>query len=196
VIVRDSSESATGASTQAPPVALCPLARPADPLPPLGECAPASPGVREALIGAPALGGLAIVSTESRVAAVNVVLEYSEGSRAVSVRMPVIRRGPGASVCKDNGCNPFFEILPPRAGVFRASATWSGGEARLVLLSGRVRARSFSATGLPYLEPASADGPPPLRIRSRLSAPAEYALALTPVDGDLTAVVVEAAWPG
>lgn len=196
VIVRDSPASATGASTQAPSVALCPLAHPADPLPPMAECALANPGVREELTGSPALGGLAIVSREDRLAAVTVVLEYSEGSRAVSVRMPVIRRGLGASVCKDNACNPFFEVLPSRGGEFRASATWSGGEGRLVLLSGRVRARSFSATGVPYGEPASADGRPPLRIRTRLSSPAEYALALTAIDGDLAAVTVEASWPG
>jgi hypothetical protein len=196
VIVRDSPASAAGAQTEAPAVALCPLAHTADSLPPLTECALADPGVRAELTGDRALGGLAIISRGDRLAAVTVVLEYSEGSRAVSVRMPLIRQGPGASACKDNACNPFFEVLPSRGGEFRASATWSGGEARLVLLSGRVRARSFSATGVPYGEPAGGDGPPPLRIRTRLSSPAEYALALTAIDGDLSAVTVEASWPG
>jgi hypothetical protein len=99
-------------------------------------------------------------------------------------------------VCKDNACNPFFEVLPVRGGAFTATARWTGGAGRVELLEGRVLARSLTSTGIPYRIAATAAGPPPLSIRATMNAPGEYALALSNASADdLTRIEIDAAWP-
>lgn len=176
-------------------VALCPLASAADPLPDLTECRDAASGVRET-VTAPGLRAIGIVSRATALVGVGLVVEFAERSRAVAIHFPLIRRPPGVTDCRDNACNPFFELTPTRGGRFRATARWQGGRGRLVLLQGRVLAKSFTATGVPYAEPARAEGAPPLTIEARMSAPAEYALALAQQGvEDLAGVVIDAVWP-
>ena len=110
--------------------------------------------------------------------------------------MPVIPRPAGASACKDNGCNPFLEVLPVHGGAFTATAAWSGGTGLLEVLEGRVLARSFSSTGIPYRIAGDAGGPSPLTVTATLSSPSEFALALRNTSaGDLTDIEIEATWP-
>jgi hypothetical protein len=187
-----------GEPTGGPTVSVCALASVTASLPPLDECVTAAPGVRERIAATTTLGAVAVVSRQTAASTVDVVLEYPERSRAVTISMPLIRRPPGVRDCRDNRCNPFFELAPARGGRFAATARWiGGGRALLQLLSGRVLGRSLSATGVPYAVPARADGASPLSISARLSAPGEYALALSQTGpATLEDVVIRASWPG
>ncbi len=184
------------------------LAAPTDPIP-ARECA-LSPGarpvrscvrdvgtgVRETLDRPGRAGAMAIV-LRSGSGRVDLRFEYDEGSRAVSLRLPSLAPLPGASACKDNGCNPYLEMMPVRAGAFTATATFEGRPARLQLQAGRVIAKSFTATGLPYRIPAEQRGASSLSIATRLDAPAEYALAFMNENPSqaISAIVLEARWP-
>jgi hypothetical protein len=175
-------------------VALCPLERLDDAIR-IAACKDVVSGVFED-VASPRMRGIAVV-LHGASATADFTLEYDEDSREVSLRLPSIPRPAGASVCKDNACNPFFELLPTRTGSFRASASWTGGRATLVLLQGRVLGRSLTATGIPYLEAARDDGSSPLRISTQLTAPGEYALALRTEAGSraLDSIAIDARWP-
>jgi hypothetical protein len=179
-------------------VALCPLADLADSLPPVATCKSVGSGVRET-ISSPGLGAIAIVLSGVTSAGANVLLEYDDVGRAVSALMPFIPAPEGASVCKDNGCNPFFEVRPIRNGLFTAKASWSGSAATLVMLQGSVLARSLTATGIPYREAALRRGSTSAQIRTQLTTPGEYALAIMQTAGSntqaLTDVRIDASWP-
>ena len=173
----------------------CPLRDVGDPLPDLSACMPDVPdGVRTS-ITLTDLGGIALIR-EGDPLALEIRLEFEEDDRSLTLHLPVIERPAGAAACKDNACNPVFELLPLRAGRFTATARWSGGEARLEMLEGRVLARSFSSTGIPYRIAGGSSGTSPLSFTATLSAPSEYALALanTSTD-DMRGIVLEAAWP-
>lgn len=179
---------------------LCPLGAITDDLPPLAACRDAASGVREAVTRSAGLGAVAIVLEGAERATADVRIEFAERTRAIEVRLPRLPEPPPGRDCSDNACNPFFELLPARGGDFRASARWEGDEGRLALLQGRVRARSFTATGIPYRVPAEVEGASPLRIASKLSAPGEYALAFSnpqagSAGGAFADVVLEVSWP-
>ncbi len=141
------------------------------------------------------LGGIALIR-EGGPLALEIRLEFEEDDRSVALHLPVIERPAGAAACKDNACNPVFELVPLRAGRFTATARWSGGEARLEMLEGRVLARSFSSTGIPYRIAGGTSGTSPLSFTATLSAPSEYALALANTStGDMRGIVLEAVWP-
>lgn len=204
--VRIGFESADGAvrvivqrSEEGGRIAACPVERVADPVPDATVCLPDLPnGVRESFSRA-GLGGLILIR-EGGPVTVGVRLEFEEGSRRIELRLPVIERPAGASACKDNACNPFFELRPVRGGRFTATARWSGAEGRLEMLEGRVLARALTSTGLPYRIVGEDQGASPLEVSANLSAPSEYALAFRnpdagPGSADLTAIVIEATWP-
>jgi hypothetical protein len=151
-------------------------------------------GVREP-ITSDGLKAVAIVLTGSGRVRADVRVEFDEAGREVSIRVPALPAPPGAAVCRDNGCNPFFEVRPVRGGAFSARATWSGGGATFVLLSGTVLGRSQTSTGVPYAEAVRRDGRSPLQISTRLSAPAEYALVLRQTTGALTDIAIDSRWP-
>ena len=175
---------------------VCPLATLDAALPPAASCITGiGRGVRETVSRSGGLGGIAIVSHDDAAIA-DVRLEFPEGGRDVSFRFARLAAQAGASVCKDNGCNPIFEIMPVQGGPFTARAAWAGGAARFELQSGRVIARSFTATNIPYRIPADDQGPSPLQIATELSAPAEYALAfINTSSAELSDIVIEATWP-
>ena len=181
-------------STQGRVVA-CGLQHLDDPLPPVEGCLPDVPdGVRETLT-ATGLGAIVLVR-EGGPITIDLRLSYEEGGRAFSVLLPSIPTPPGASVCKDNGCNPFFEVSPTKAGAFTATATWTGASGKLELLEGRVLAKAFSSTGIPYRVAATKTGGSPLTIAAQLNAPSEYALALTNESrSEIAAVRIDATWP-
>ena len=183
-------------SSTAGRVIACPLRRIDDPISSAQGCLPDLPdGVRENLT-ATGIGAVALVREGAPITINDLRLEYEEGERALSIRIPVISRPPGASVCKDNACNPFFEVRPVRGGRFTATARWTGGAARLELLEGRVLARALSSTGIPYRIAATATGPSSLTIGAQMNEPSEYALAISNLGtGDLTGIAIDATWP-
>jgi hypothetical protein len=174
---------------------VCPLSSPEAAVPASGCVTSVGRGVRETVGGGAGIGGIAIVYHDAPSTA-EVRLEFDEGGREVSFRFPRLARPPGASVCKDNGCNPIFELMPVHDGPFKARASWTGGAGRLELQSGRVLARSFTATNVPYRIPAEDAGASPVEISTQMSEPAEYALAFLNASGaELSDIVIEATWP-
>lgn len=173
----------------------CPLRSVADPLPDESSCLADVPdGVRTS-ITLTGLGAVALIRDGDPLS-LEIRLDFEEASRKVALHLPQIARPAGAAACRDNACNPIFELLPVRAGRFSATARWAGGAARLEMLEGRVLARSFSSTGIPYRVAGEDAGASPLSIAATLGAPSEYALALVNTsNGDLRSIVVEAAWP-
>ncbi|TMK22962.1 MAG: hypothetical protein E6G68_01235 [Actinobacteria bacterium] len=176
-------------------VVACPLRTIADPLPPVDRCIPDVPdGVRENLT-TPGLGAIALVR-EGTPISIELRLSYEEGGRAFLIRIPIVRTPPGAATCKDNACNPIFELAPLHTGRLTATATWIGGPARLELLEGRIQARAFSSTGIPYGIVQTRTGAPPLPIGTEVTAPSEYALALSDASpSDITHIEIGATWP-
>lgn len=181
-------------------VDVCPLPAPDAAVPERARCErDVRAGVREPVRGA--RHGVAIALRSDQPADADIVIEYQEGGRAMTLGLPVVAPPPGGTDCSDNACNPFFELVPTRAGPFEARASWRGPEGVLVLLQGSVLGRSQTATGIPYAEPARREGTPPLRLSATLSAPAEYALALRhtrrgSASPPMRDVVVQVSWPG
>ena len=176
-------------------VIACPLKTINDPLPPETSCLADLPdGVRENF-NIPGLSAIALVR-EGDPITVDLRLDYEEGARTFEIRMPSVLVPQSPAACKDNACNPFFELNPIRGGNFTAGARWSSGDAKLELLEGRVRARAFSSTGIPYRIAATKTGPSPLTIQAQLNAPGEYALTLVNVGiVELKAIRINATWP-
>jgi hypothetical protein len=175
-------------------VVACPLKTIDEPIPATG-CLPDLPdGVRENLTTA-GLGAVALLR-EGDPITIDLHLSYEEGGRVFEIRLPSVPVPPGATSCKDNACNPYFELEPVRGGTFTATARWEAGDAKLELLEGRVKAKAFSSTGIPYRIAATRTGPAPLSIRSELNSPGEYALTLVNVGiVELRAVTLNASWP-
>ena len=172
----------------------CPLRAIDDPMPATG-CLPDLPnGVREGLTMT-GLGAVVLV-LEGEPLTLDITADYAESGRRITVRFPAIEPPAGASVCKDNGCNPFFEVRPVNGGRFTASARWLGGTGHLEMLEGRVQARAFTSTGIPYRVAGESDGASPLALTANLNAPSEYALALRNTSNTaLTDLSIEMVWP-
>jgi hypothetical protein len=179
-------------------LAVCSLTSLGAELPPVAACKDVGSGVRET-IASSGLSAVALVVSGVSNARANVQLEYDDGGHDVSVQMPFLAAPDTTAGCKDNGCNPFFELTPARNGPFSASAAWRGPGGTLVMLQGSVLGRSLTATGIPYREAGRADGKPPLSIKASLSAQGEYALVITqppgPTAAPLENVIVNASWP-
>jgi hypothetical protein len=177
-------------------IVACPLTSVDAPLPSdRATCLPDLPnGVRESISTA-GLGGIALIRHGTPVS-LEIRIEYQEAHRRTAMRLPVIARPAGASVCRDNGCNPVFELLPARGGRFAATARWIDGSARLEVQEGRVLARSFSSTGIPYRIAGQESGPPPITVVATLSSPTEFALAvLNTGTTALSGIEIDATWP-
>lgn len=174
---------------------VCPLTSIDADLPPAQACrGDIGSGVRET-VTTPGLRAVALVATREPLDA-DVTVEFTGASRAISARLPQI--APPRGVCVDVDCSPLIEVTPVQDGAFTARADWRGPEATLVLLQGRILARSVTANpGLPYREEARTDGASPRSIEARLSRTGEYALILRQAAGAaaLTAVRIEATWP-
>lgn len=181
-------------------VDVCPLPAPDAAVPEREACVrDVRAGVREPVRGA--RSGVVIALRSDRPADADVVIEYQEGARTMTIGLPVVAPPPGGADCSDNACNPFFELVPTRPGPFEARASWRGPDGLLVLLQGSVLGRSQTATGIPYAQPARREGAAPLRLSATLSAPAEYALALRHTRSGsaippMRDVVLEVSWPG
>jgi len=179
-------------------LAVCPLTTLGAEIPALTTCKDVGSGVREP-ITASSLTAVALVVSGVPSARANVRLEYDDGGHQLSMQIPFLPAPDSAAACKDNNCNPFFELTPLRNGPFTATATWKGPVGTLALLQGSVLGRSQTATGIPYREAARQDGPPPLTITAQLSSQGEYALAISqpagPDAAPLTGVFLSATWP-
>ncbi len=179
-------------------LAVCPLTALGAEIPAPTTCKDIGSGVREP-ITASGLAAVALVVSGVPSARADVRLEYDDGGHQISVQIPFLPAPDSAAACKDNNCNPFFELTPLRNGPFTATAAWKGPAGTLTLLQGSVLGRSETATGIPYREAARKDGAPPLTITSQLSSQGEYALAITqpagPSAAPLTNVFLSASWP-
>ena len=179
-------------------LAVCPLAALGAELPPVDICKDVGSGVRET-ITSDGMTAVALVVSGVPSARANVQLEYDDGGHEMSVQIPFLAAPDSSAACKDNGCNPFFELTPVRNGAFTATTAWKGPGGTLVMLQGSVLGRSLTATGIPYREAARADGRPPLSIKGTMSSQGEYALVLTQQPGTAAAplqnVIVSASWP-
>jgi hypothetical protein len=97
--------------------------------------------------------GFVLDASSGAVTLDGITVTYRSTTHAVNMRLPNLAPKPGASVCKDNGCNPFFEYSPHTPGTLRAMGTWDGiATAKLVIEKGAVAAHSYSANGQPYNE--------------------------------------------
>ncbi len=180
-------------------LAVCPLTSLGADLPPVATCKDVGSGVRET-ITATGLAAVGLVVSGVPSARANVRLEYDDGGHMMLVQIPFLAAPVGAQSCKDNGCNPFFELTPLVNGSFHATASWKGPTGTLLMLQGSVLGRSLTATGIPYREAARADGKPPLSISANLASQGEYALAITqpigaPTSAPMENVFVNATWP-
>src|SRR5205823_3218514 len=106
-------------------LAVCPLTALGAQIPALTTCRDVGSGVREP-ITASGLVAVALVVSGVPSARANVRLEYDDGGHQISVQIPFLSALDTAAACKDNGCNPFFELTPLRNGAFTATATWKG----------------------------------------------------------------------
>jgi hypothetical protein len=179
-------------------LAVCPLTALGGDLPPMAECKDVGSGVRET-ITSDGIAAVALVISGVSSAKANVKLQYDDGGHDASAQIPFLAAPDASAACKDNGCNPFFELTPVQNGMFTASAAWKGPTGTLVMLQGSVLGRSLTATGVPYREAARADGPSPLSIKAALSSEGEYALAITEPPGSAAAplqnVILSGSWP-
>ena len=179
-------------------LAVCPLASVDATLPPVATCKDIGSGVRETITSS-SLSAVALVVSGVPSARANVRLEFDDGGHDMVAEIPFLAAPAGEQACKDNGCNPFFEMTPLRNGAFTATANWKGPVGTLALLQGSVLAHSQTATGVPYREAARKDGMPPLSITAQVSPQAEYALIIAqplgPAAAPLETVVISAAWP-
>ncbi len=179
-------------------LAVCPLTSLSADLPPLATCKDVGSGVRETVTSG-GIAAVALVVSGVSSARANVQLEYDDGGHDLSVEIPFLAAPDTSNACKDNGCNPFFELTPVRNGVFSATAAWGGPEGTLDILQGSVLGRSLTATGIPYREAARAEGTSPLSIKATLSSQGEYALVITqpagPAAAPLQNVVLNGSWP-
>lgn len=173
-------------------IAVCRVATPKAPLPPLTSCVrDLARGVRTPIAGE---GLLAFVLQAPGYAVLELRIDALDEQRSVELILPAVAGVPATSACQDNACNPFIELLPVEDGVFHATATFAGGEGVFVLEQGRILARSQTGTGVPYRSVARDEGPSPLEIASTLTAQAEYALAIRP-GSRMTDVRIAANWP-
>lgn len=154
-------------------------------------------GVREQLEASSGAGRAVVIALRDGNAAATVRLDYSERSRRIDLRIPSIAPPPSAAACKDNGCNPYLEMIPLRSGGLTAQATFTGGVGKLQVQAGRVIAKSFTATGIPYRIPAEKIGRSSIEITAHVDAQAEYALAISNEDpaSPLTGIRLNATWP-
>ncbi|GAC1374100.1 MAG: hypothetical protein NVSMB32_17390 [Actinomycetota bacterium] len=132
----------------------------------------------------------------------DITVSYSPSDRKTSLLLPNIAPQPGASACKDNGCNPFFELTPRRSGPFTASATWSAiASAVLDMETGHIAEHDYSAHGTPYNVVATASGSSDshaasLHIAGSLDATTQAALALRNQGARLLrSPMIEISWP-
>ena len=179
-------------------LAVCPLSSLGAELPPIATCKNVGSGVREPITSG-GIAAIALVVSGVASAQANVQLEYDDGGHAVSAQIPFLAVPDTSAACRDNGCNPFFELTPVRNGALSATAAWKGPGGALVMLQGSVLGRSLTATGIPYREAARADGRSPLSIKATLASQGEYALVITqpagPTAAPLENVIVNAVWP-
>ena len=132
----------------------------------------------------------------------DVTVSYATADRTTVLQGPRIPAPAGASACKDNACNPFFELTPFRAGSLDADAHWGAdtpvarSAGRLEILVGEVATHRMSEVGIPYAVPATADGPSPLHVTSTVPS-TESAVALADLDGGrpLQGVALHITWP-
>ena len=147
-------------------------------------------GVEVILIGTGPGGASETTANEVEVA-------YGASSGSVQVKTPPIAKPAGGSACKDNACNPFFEMTPQLSGRLIATATHQGkGTAQLSIIVGDVAAHGYSATGTPYDSVDFMEGGFQLKVSGKIHASDEAAVALQNTGTKwLGAATIDITWP-
>jgi hypothetical protein len=166
--------------------------------PPLSDCAtPASASPLQV-----SSAGVEVRETSGSHYIDEVAVTYTPHTRVVNVRSENINPKPGQSVCKDNGCNPFYELTPHRPGTVKAVANWDGiATGKLLIEVGGVAEHDYSARGQPYAVPAqsqgsSDQGPPNLHVSATRNSSKEVAVALENEGArPLRTPTLEITWP-
>ncbi|MHB8510569.1 MAG: hypothetical protein ACYDCC_00150 [Actinomycetota bacterium] len=154
-------------------------------------------GVRETLQADPGNRGKAVaILLRSGSPTIDLKFIYAEGSRSIELRIPEIAPWPGDAACKDNGCNPFIEMMPLRNGMLHSVARFSGS-GTLRCEEGRIIGRSFTATGIPYRPLFEQSGATELSGSSPIDAQSEVALELINTNASvaMTSIDLKATWP-
>ena len=167
----------------------------------IDACKTPKNGVAMAIPHGAKFKGVQVFQTKGA-ATLDVTVKFTVVDRTIFMRLPNIAPRPGGSVCKDNGCNPFFEMTPHVEGSFDATATWQAiGSGTLDMEIGKIAAHDYSAHGHPYKQVAKSSASSDkkaakLHISGSLPANTEGAVALRN-DGAklLRSPTVRISWP-
>ena len=101
----------------------------------------------------------------------------------IVVELPRAPAAPSQTECIENACRALFELTPVKTGTLTATGEFEGSSGELAVLSGRILARSETATGVPYRVADIDAGAGPLEVRAQLDAGAEFAVVVGQVTG-------------
>lgn len=181
--------------------------------PPEDDCTELTPGAETAIAHPAGNDGIEITLAPSRsftdaadppdtVTIEQAAVTYAATTNRSMIQLPLVSAPVGASACKDNACNPYFEMTPFTLGSIDARASWGAGTpapstlGRLQILVGEVSAHRMSETGIAYGVPATSDGPSPRYVVGRVPA-SEAAVALQDLDPTrpLQEIELTITWP-
>lgn len=136
-------------------------------------------GVEVLLLGTAPGGGERLTLGQIRV-----IFNGPESGQVTTVKTPPILRPPKGRPCKNNSCNPTFQITPTNTGRLRATTTFEGaGRAELAVESGGDTIDSRQSAG-------------DLRVSGRITANGDPLIALRNTGSrTLGIAVTEIAWP-
>lgn len=170
----------------------------------LRVCAGVPTGCLEAVawgVRTPFLGTVEEVTFEAdRAVTLDFTAEFFPRGDTIEVVLPRVRSAPSEAACSDNACRAVFELTPVHTGTLTASARLTGDRGELAILSGRILARSQTATGVPYRVADVASGSGPLRVEAQLDQGSEFAVVFGQLAGTGSGSVRDARlrmrWPG
>lgn len=140
------------------------------------ECfEPIAWGVRTPIRGS----GIEALTIESdRAVTLSLTAEFFPLEPEIRVELPRAPAAPSEAACRENACRALFELVPVRTGTLTAGLTFEGDVGELAVLSGRILARSETATGVPYRVADVDRGSAPLEVSAQLDAGAEFAVVV------------------
>lgn len=134
-----------------------------------------------------------------RLATLSFTAEFFPLGPSIEARLPRVPAAPSEEACRDNACRAVFELLPIRTGTLEAEAMFEGEQGELAILSGRILARSETATGVPYRVADAATGAGPLSVAAQLDAGSEFAVVVGQRAGSgaggMTGIELTMRWP-
>lgn len=165
-------------------------------------------GIREACVDSvawgvrtPLTGAIESLRIEAdRPITLDLTAEFFPRGDEIALHLPRVPAAPSEGACLDNACRVLLELTPVHTGTLTARAVIDGYEAELAVLSGRILARSETATGVPYRVADRAIGASPLEVSAQLDQGAEFAVVFGRVVGTgvdaLRDSTLRISWPG